>query len=194
MGFLSGVMGSGGCEETFGVFPWCVYSGLRSSEAIQQSRSAAHLHWRCSSSCGLRKGHNDAEEELVARLLPQHASALALRIHACPPSTFIKEPLHLTSPGVCSSSTIPGTLVLMVMYGYCLLQGANILSDGSEMLLEVLDPGLIGGMLPWSAPDHKQDDPSLRGGMLTPPSCAHTLLHAAELLHCTGSQRAAVGL
>ena len=33
----------------------------------------------------------------------------------------------------------------MVIYGYCLLQGAKLLSDGSEMLLEVLDPGLIGG-------------------------------------------------
>ena len=33
----------------------------------------------------------------------------------------------------------------MVIYGYCLLQGANLLSDGSEMLLEILDPGLIGG-------------------------------------------------
>ncbi len=35
----------------------------------------------------------------------------------------------------------------MVIYGYCLLQGANLLSDGSEMLLEILDPGLIGGAL-----------------------------------------------
>ncbi len=33
----------------------------------------------------------------------------------------------------------------MLIYGYCLLQGANLLSDGSEMLLEILDPGLIGG-------------------------------------------------
>lgn len=35
----------------------------------------------------------------------------------------------------------------MIIYGYCLLQGANLLSDGSEMLLEILDPGLIGGVL-----------------------------------------------
>ena len=33
----------------------------------------------------------------------------------------------------------------MFIYGYCLLQGASLLSDGSEMLLEVLNPGLIGG-------------------------------------------------
>lgn len=32
------------------------------------------------------------------------------------------------------------------MYGYLLLRGANLLGDGSELLLEVLDPGIIGGM------------------------------------------------
>lgn len=35
----------------------------------------------------------------------------------------------------------------MLVYGYLLLQGANLLSDGSELLLEVLSPGLIGGLL-----------------------------------------------
>ena len=35
----------------------------------------------------------------------------------------------------------------MVVYGYMLLQGANLLSDGSELLLEILSPGLIGGLL-----------------------------------------------
>lgn len=33
----------------------------------------------------------------------------------------------------------------MLVYGYFLLQGANLLSDGSELLLEVLDPGIVGG-------------------------------------------------
>jgi len=36
---------------------------------------------------------------------------------------------------------------LIVAYGYILLQGANLISDGSELLLEVLNPGLIGGLL-----------------------------------------------
>lgn len=35
----------------------------------------------------------------------------------------------------------------MLGYGYLLLQGANLLSDGSELLLEVLSPGLIGGLV-----------------------------------------------
>ena len=51
----------------------------------------------------------------------------------------------------CSSSSLGGSISTMLIYGYCLLQGANLLSDGSEMLLEVLDPGLIGGA-PSAAP------------------------------------------
>ena len=35
----------------------------------------------------------------------------------------------------------------MVVYGYVLLQGANLISSGSELLLEILDPGLIGGLV-----------------------------------------------
>ena len=35
----------------------------------------------------------------------------------------------------------------MAGYGYVLLQGANLIGDGSELLLEVMDPGLIGGLL-----------------------------------------------
>ena len=38
-------------------------------------------------------------------------------------------------------------MTLMVMYGYILLQGANLISNGSELLLEILDPGLIGGLV-----------------------------------------------
>lgn len=33
----------------------------------------------------------------------------------------------------------------MLAYGFMLLKGANLLSDGSELLLEVLNPGIIGG-------------------------------------------------
>ena len=42
---------------------------------------------------------------------------------------------------------MPGTILLIVGYGYVLLQGANLISDGSELLLEVMDPGVIGGLV-----------------------------------------------
>jgi Ca2+/Na+ antiporter len=45
------------------------------------------------------------------------------------------------------SSSVGGSLMLMLGYGYVLLKGAEYISDGSERLLEVLDPGLIGGLL-----------------------------------------------
>lgn len=35
----------------------------------------------------------------------------------------------------------------MVIYGYILLCGANVLSEGSEMLLQILNPGIIGGLV-----------------------------------------------
>lgn len=37
-----------------------------------------------------------------------------------------------------------GTILLMLGYGYVLLRGANLIADGSELLLEVMDPGVIG--------------------------------------------------
>ena len=45
-----------------------------------------------------------------------------------------------------SSSSLGGSILLCIAYGYVLLKGAQLLSDGSEMLLEVLNPGVIGGV------------------------------------------------
>lgn len=40
-----------------------------------------------------------------------------------------------------------GSISLMIIYGYILLMGANVLSEGSEMLLQILHPGIIGGLV-----------------------------------------------
>lgn len=45
----------------------------------------------------------------------------------------------------CSSDSVLGSIVLMIVYGYLLLRGAQLLSNGSELLLEVISPGIIGG-------------------------------------------------
>lgn len=45
------------------------------------------------------------------------------------------------------SSSLTGSIFLTVTYGFLLLKGANLISDGSELLMEVLDPGLIGGLV-----------------------------------------------
>ncbi|KAL3693674.1 hypothetical protein R1sor_007325 [Riccia sorocarpa] len=45
------------------------------------------------------------------------------------------------------SDSVGGNLSLMVAYSYLLLVAAQLISKGSELLLEVMNPGLIGGLL-----------------------------------------------
>ncbi|EAL68477.1 hypothetical protein DDB_G0278609 [Dictyostelium discoideum AX4] len=45
------------------------------------------------------------------------------------------------------SNTVVGDLMLMAAYGVLLAFGAKFISDGSEGLMEILDPGLIGGLV-----------------------------------------------
>ncbi|KAI5058481.1 hypothetical protein GOP47_0026651 [Adiantum capillus-veneris] len=45
------------------------------------------------------------------------------------------------------TDTFIGNLFLFAVYGFLLFLSAKMLSDGSELLLTVLDPGLIGGLL-----------------------------------------------
>ncbi|EGC34495.1 hypothetical protein DICPUDRAFT_153287 [Dictyostelium purpureum] len=45
------------------------------------------------------------------------------------------------------TNNIVGMLFLMAVYGSILALGAKFISDGSEGLLEILDPGLIGGLV-----------------------------------------------
>eukprot|EP00899_Mesostigma_viride_P029738 jgi/Mesvir1/994/Mv17534-RA.1 len=45
------------------------------------------------------------------------------------------------------STSVGGSFFLMVAFGYILFMSAQMISEGSELLLEVLDPGLIGGLL-----------------------------------------------
>eukprot|EP00296_Roombia_truncata_P007649 JP446095.1.p1 GENE.JP446095.1~~JP446095.1.p1 ORF type:complete len:533 (-),score=206.33 JP446095.1:53-1651(-) len=46
----------------------------------------------------------------------------------------------------CSPSAL-GNVFLMLVYGGILLIGAKFISDGSELLMEVMDPGIIGGLV-----------------------------------------------
>ncbi|XP_058211122.1 sodium/calcium exchanger NCL-like [Rhododendron vialii] len=44
------------------------------------------------------------------------------------------------------TTTVLGNLFLILAYGYLMYLGATYLSSGSEMLLEILGPGIIGGL------------------------------------------------
>jgi len=45
------------------------------------------------------------------------------------------------------SVSLGGNAALLVIYGYMLLKAAQLLSDGSELLLTVVSPGIIGGLV-----------------------------------------------
>ncbi|PON98395.1 hypothetical protein TorRG33x02_056290 [Trema orientale] len=45
----------------------------------------------------------------------------------------------------CTTSVV-GNLFLIMVYGYLMFLAATYLSSGSELLLEILGPGLVGGL------------------------------------------------
>lgn len=45
------------------------------------------------------------------------------------------------------STSLGGNAALLVAYGFMLLKAAQLLSDGSELLLTVMSPGIIGGLV-----------------------------------------------
>ncbi|KAH7297688.1 hypothetical protein KP509_25G007100 [Ceratopteris richardii] len=69
----------------------------------------------------------------------------------------LSNPLFLLSDGMLAcqeayglfpcSNSLPGNLFLILAYGFLLLTAAKLISKGSEQLLEVMNPGLIGGLL-----------------------------------------------
>jgi len=52
----------------------------------------------------------------------------------------------LTSLLPCSH-TVTGNLLLMILYGVILAGGAKLIADGSELLLEISNPTIIGGLV-----------------------------------------------
>lgn len=45
------------------------------------------------------------------------------------------------------SVSLGGNAALLVIYGYMMLKAAELLSEGSELLLTVMSPGIIGGLV-----------------------------------------------
>jgi hypothetical protein len=44
------------------------------------------------------------------------------------------------------TETVVGNLFLIVVYGFLMFKAATFLSSGSELLLEILGPGIVGGL------------------------------------------------
>jgi hypothetical protein len=45
------------------------------------------------------------------------------------------------------ATNVPGNLFLVLTYGFLVYKGATYLSEGSELLHEIMGPGLVGGLL-----------------------------------------------
>jgi len=45
------------------------------------------------------------------------------------------------------TTTVLGNLFLVLTYGFLMYKAATYLSTGSELLLEIMGPGLVGGLL-----------------------------------------------
>lgn len=67
--------------------------------------------------------------------------ALGLAVVAAPATALSA----LASVG--GADGLVGSVVEALLFGFIILQGAKLLSEGSELLLEVLDPGVVGGVL-----------------------------------------------
>jgi hypothetical protein len=78
--------------------------------------------------------------ELLSQLLPAAALVLGVALAAAPSAV-------LGSLIGTSAESVVGALLETAVYGYILLQGASLLSEGSEQLLEVVEPGIVGGVL-----------------------------------------------
>ncbi|KAL0006771.1 hypothetical protein SO802_008273 [Lithocarpus litseifolius] len=54
---------------------------------------------------------------------------------------------HQTYGFLPCTTSVMGNLFLMVVYGYLMYLAAKLLSDGSELLLEILRPGFVAGLV-----------------------------------------------
>lgn len=76
----------------------------------------------------------------AARKLPLLVGLATAVVLTRAPDTLLGA-LHL------SGNPLAASIFEVLAFGYVILSGANILSDGSELLLEILNPGLIGGLV-----------------------------------------------
>ncbi|GER43048.1 sodium/calcium exchanger family protein [Striga asiatica] len=88
------------------------------------------------------------------RFISDQSDLLSDGIGASGLSPFIRLPAAAAEVGACEqtygfmpcTTTALGNLFLILVYGYLMFLAATYLSTGSELLLEILGPGLVGGL------------------------------------------------
>ncbi|CAB4277403.1 unnamed protein product [Prunus armeniaca] len=102
--------------------------------------------------CGHARGRfisdtQAASQDLISDGVHHHLSHI-------PRSYLTLNPYSVDAESTCDqtygflpcTTTVLGNLFLILVYGYLMYLAATYLSNGSEMLLEILGPGIIGGL------------------------------------------------
>ncbi|XP_038985105.1 sodium/calcium exchanger NCL1 [Phoenix dactylifera] len=93
----------------------------------------------------------DEEEHLISDGVTRDGATrsdpvLLLRRSAGYSRLFSAEECEQTYGFLPCTTTVVGNLFLAVAYGFLMFKGATYLSTGSELLLEILGPGIVGGL------------------------------------------------
>ncbi|KAL5565136.1 hypothetical protein UlMin_028300 [Ulmus minor] len=95
-----------------------------------------------------------AHSRIIIRQSPS-SDLVSDGVHRLPEPTYLSlNPFSSGSESTCEqtygflpcTTTILGNLFLIIVYGYLMYLAATYLSGGSELLLEILGPGIVGGL------------------------------------------------
>uniref|UniRef100_A0A453EEQ5 EF-hand domain-containing protein n=1 Tax=Aegilops tauschii subsp. strangulata TaxID=200361 RepID=A0A453EEQ5_AEGTS len=81
-------------------------------------------------------------------VLASPLSSAAIRLNSSSPATAAApEECEQTYGFLPCTTTVFGNMFLVLTYGFLMFKAATFLSAGSELLLEIMGPGLVGGLL-----------------------------------------------
>ncbi|KAE8795698.1 hypothetical protein D1007_29413 [Hordeum vulgare] len=80
-------------------------------------------------------------------ILASPLSSAAIRLNSSSPATAAAEECEQSYGFLPCTTTVFGNMFLVLTYGFLMFKAATFLSAGSELLLEIMGPGLVGGLL-----------------------------------------------
>jgi hypothetical protein len=84
----------------------------------------------------------------ASTVLASPLSSAVLRLtNSSSPATAEEEKCEQSYGFLPCTTTVLGNMFLVLTYGFLMFKAATFLSAGSELLLEIMGPGLVGGLL-----------------------------------------------
>ena len=80
-------------------------------------------------------------------ILASPLSSALIRLNSSSPATAEAEKCEQSYGFLPCTTTVLGNMFLVLTYGFLMFKAATFLSAGSELLLEIMGPGLVGGLL-----------------------------------------------